>query len=59
MNLPVPSTLPAAMKYWIGFAVLNQQTTVFVSSHILDDIERVCDQIAILHRGKLVKVGEA
>jgi len=54
------SALDPAGRYevldWIKS--LNQQTTVFVSSHILDDIERVCDQIAILHRGKLVKVGE-
>jgi ABC-2 type transport system ATP-binding protein len=54
------SALDPAGRYevldWIRS--LNQQTTVFVSSHILDDIERVCDQIAILHRGKLVKVGE-
>ena len=54
------SALDPAGRYevldWIRS--LNQQTTVFVSSHILGDIERVCDQIAILHRGKLVKVGE-
>lgn len=37
---------------------LNGRTTVFLSSHILDDIERICDQVAILHQGKLVKVGE-
>ncbi|PKO13482.1 MAG: ABC transporter ATP-binding protein [Chloroflexi bacterium HGW-Chloroflexi-10] len=37
---------------------LNGQTTVFLSSHILDDIERICDQVAILHNGRLVKVGE-
>jgi len=37
---------------------LNQKTTVFVSSHILGDIERICEQVAILHKGKLVKVGE-
>ena len=33
---------------------LNGQTTVFLSSHILDDIERICDQVAILHNGRLV-----
>jgi ABC-2 type transport system ATP-binding protein len=31
---------------------------VFLSSHILGDIERICDQVAILHQGKLIKVGE-
>lgn len=33
---------------------LKQQTTVFMSSHILSDVERVCDVVAILDRGKLV-----
>lgn len=37
---------------------LSGKCTVFLSSHILGDIERICDQIAILHLGKLVKVGE-
>ena len=36
---------------------LNGDTTVFLSSHILDDVERICDQIAILHKGKLVRSG--
>ncbi|OJX39952.1 MAG: hypothetical protein BGO78_14290 [Chloroflexi bacterium 44-23] len=36
----------------------DPDTTVFLSSHILGDIERICDQIAILNRGKLVKVGD-
>jgi ABC-2 type transport system ATP-binding protein len=37
---------------------LNGETTVFLSSHILGDIERICDQIAILHNGKLVRSGD-
>jgi len=37
---------------------LNGDITVFLSSHILGDIERICDQVAILHNGKLIKVGE-
>jgi ABC-2 type transport system ATP-binding protein len=27
--------------------------TVFFSSHILDDIEEICDKIAVLHNGKI------
>ena len=54
------SALDPAGRYevldWIRH--LNGSTTVFLSSHILDDIERICDQVAILHQGKLVKVGE-
>jgi ABC-2 type transport system ATP-binding protein len=33
---------------------LAGSTTVFFSTHILTDIERVCDRVAILHRGQLV-----
>jgi ABC-2 type transport system ATP-binding protein len=32
----------------------DQATTVFMSSHILADVERVCDQVAIIDKGKLV-----
>jgi len=31
--------------------------TVFLSSHILPDVEAICDRIAILNRGKLQEVG--
>ena len=35
---------------------LRGQVTVFLSSHILGDIERVCDTIGIIQNGKLVTV---
>ena len=35
-------------------AGLRGTTTVFLSSHILDDIDRVCDQVAILAGGRLI-----
>jgi ABC-2 type transport system ATP-binding protein len=31
--------------------------TVFLSSHILDEVEALCDRVAILSTGKLVEVG--
>jgi len=31
--------------------------TFFLSSHLLDDIQRLCDRIGVLHRGKLVAEG--
>ena len=31
--------------------------TIFLSSHLLSEVELVCDRVAVLHRGKLVKVG--
>jgi ABC-2 type transport system ATP-binding protein len=33
---------------------LGGPTTVLFSTHILNDVERVCDRVAILHRGQLV-----
>jgi len=32
----------------------NHKKTVFLSTHILNDIERICDRIGILHEGKIV-----
>ncbi len=33
---------------------LTEETTVFFSTHILNDVERVCDTIAILNKGRLM-----
>lgn len=35
-------------------ASLSGRTTVFFSTHILSDVERVCDTVAILDKGRLV-----
>ena len=37
--------------------VADEGRTVFFSSHLLDEIERVSDQIAMLHQGKVVICG--
>lgn len=36
---------------------VKQHTTVLFSTHILSDVERICDHIAILHEGKIVLQG--
>jgi ABC-2 type transport system ATP-binding protein len=36
-------------------ASLRGRTTVFFSTHILADVERVCDAVAILERGRIVE----
>jgi ABC-2 type transport system ATP-binding protein len=38
--------------------VAEEGRTVFFSSHLLEEIERVSDRIAMLHQGKLVLCGE-
>ena len=35
---------------------LRGETTVFLSSHILGDVERVCDTIGVIHQGRLVRL---
>jgi ABC-2 type transport system ATP-binding protein len=39
---------------------LNQKhgTTIFLSTHLLDDVERLCNRIAIINYGKIVRVGD-
>ncbi len=32
--------------------------TIFLSTHLLDDVERLCNRIAIINYGKIVKAGE-
>jgi ABC-2 type transport system ATP-binding protein len=36
---------------------LRRHTTIFYCTHILDDVQRVSDAVAILHRGQLVAQG--
>ena len=36
---------------------LRGRTTIFISSHILADVERICDRVAIINHGKLVTSG--
>jgi ABC-2 type transport system ATP-binding protein len=36
---------------------LRGTSTVFMSTHILNDVERVCDEVAILDHGRLVAAG--
>ena len=35
----------------------SQGVTVFLNSHLLSEVERVCDQVAILDRGRVVRQG--
>jgi ABC-2 type transport system ATP-binding protein len=52
------SALDPAGRYEVldMIASLRDKVTVFLSSHILTDIERVCDTLAVLHKGRLILV---
>jgi ABC-2 type transport system ATP-binding protein len=45
-----------AFRESIGEAKENGQT-VFLSSHVLSEVEALCDRVAILRRGTLVEIG--
>lgn len=38
-------------------SAVKKETTVIFSTHILSDVERICDQIAFLHNGKIALQG--
>jgi ABC-2 type transport system ATP-binding protein len=52
------SSLDPAGRYKVLdlLASLRGQVTVFLSSHILADVERICDTIGIIHNGELLLV---
>jgi ABC-2 type transport system ATP-binding protein len=35
----------------------NAGKTIFLSSHLLSEVELICDRVAMLHRGKLARLG--
>ncbi len=55
LDEPASALDPAGRKEVLEFIEhLRGQCTVFMSTHILADVERVCDTIGIIHRGRLV-----
>jgi ABC-2 type transport system ATP-binding protein len=57
LDEPTSALDPAGRREVLDMiARLQGQTTVFLSSHILTDIERVCDTLAVLHKGQLILV---
>ncbi|HJW23168.1 MAG TPA: ATP-binding cassette domain-containing protein [Candidatus Limnocylindrales bacterium] len=55
LDEPVASLDPEGRREVLELiAGLRGRTTVLFSSHILSDVERICDRVAILDRGRLV-----
>jgi ABC-2 type transport system ATP-binding protein len=55
LDEPASALDPEGRKEVLDFIEsLRGQCTVFMSTHILADVERVCDTIGIINRGKLV-----
>ena len=45
------------MRHFIRDLVDGQGKTVFLSSHLLGEVEQVCDRVAIIHKGRIVREG--
>ncbi len=43
--------------YEILLAARDEGMTIFFSSHVLAEAERICDRVAIIREGKLIRVG--
>ncbi len=55
LDEPVSGLDPAGRRELLQLIErLRGQCTVFMSTHILADVERVCDTVGIIHRGRLV-----
>lgn len=54
------SSLDPAGRYEVldMIAKLRGKATVFLSSHILVDVERICDTIGVIHKGSLLLVAD-
>jgi ABC-2 type transport system ATP-binding protein len=49
----------ARNSVWERLAALRKEfnTTVILSTHLMDEADMLCDEIAILHRGRLAVAG--
>ncbi len=45
------------VRHFIRDLVKKQEKTVFLSSHLLSEVEQVCDQVGIINNGRLVQTG--
>ena len=58
LDEPVSALDPEGRRDVLGLiTALRGETTVLFSSHVLGDVERICDRVAILDHGRLVVEG--
>jgi ABC-2 type transport system ATP-binding protein len=58
LDEPVSSLDPEGRRDLLGLiAELRAEATIVLSTHVLSDVERICDRVAILDRGRLVTEG--
>jgi ABC-2 type transport system ATP-binding protein len=59
LDEPTSGLDPAGRKEVLQLlaAMKSQGRTIFLSSHILPEVEQICDRVVIINRGKLVRTG--
>lgn len=56
---PTSALDPVGRKEILDLLVkAKEETTIIFSTHILSDVERICDEIAFLHKGEIVLQGD-
>jgi ABC-2 type transport system ATP-binding protein len=56
---PTAGLDPAERRRFLNIlAEVGEETVVILSTHIVDDVEELCAQVAIMGRGRILKVGE-
>ncbi len=61
LDEPTAGLDPAGMhevRTYLRELVDHEQKTVFLSSHLLAEVEQVCDRVAIIHRGEIIREGK-
>ena len=53
----VDAVAKAALTGLLADLVRRQKLTVFLTSHVLEVVERLCDRVGVIHRGRLVAQG--
>lgn len=45
------------MRHFIRNLAKEHRKTVFISSHLLNEVEQTCDRVAIIHKGEMIREG--
>jgi ABC-2 type transport system ATP-binding protein len=53
----IDAVAKSSLTALLGDLVRRRRLTVFLTSHVLEVVERLCDQVGIIHRGRLVAQG--
>jgi ABC-2 type transport system ATP-binding protein len=59
LDEPTNGLDPAGITEFRGFVrdMVGEGRTVFLSSHLLDEVEKICDMVAIVDRGRILMQG--